>query len=325
MKSRRFILWTLACLALLGWIAAWGFSRLPVTIHARIAERGGFTPDHLRARVGEPLHLRLIAEDVEHTFAVGQNVLPPLLLKPGEAVEITLTFDKPGTYTFYTTTPSSLNFWRMRGTIEVTGEEEPPPSEPPLYVRLGLDLDEEHGGDEEPPEWARPPSASRGEAFGGQIPAGYLSRDYYLVHSPFEAFADLRSEPPLQSLNDEEIWDVVAFLWRQNTSSAALTEGRTLYQANCAACHGENGAGDGQFADEMKAIAEQMRDPHGIQPPTDFREAEHLLEASPALLQGKILRGGMGTGMPMWGSIFTEEQTWNLVAYLYSFQFEYSP
>jgi len=48
-----------------------------------------------------------------------------------------------------------------------------------------------------------------------------------------------------------------------------------------------------------------------------------MLGASPALLQGKILRGGMGTGMPMWGSIFTEEQIWDLIAYLYSFQFNY--
>jgi hypothetical protein len=28
--------------------------------------------------------------------------------------------------------------------------------------------------------------------------------------------------------------------------------------------------------------------------------------------------------MPMWGSIFTEEQIWDLIAYLYSFQFEYA-
>jgi mono/diheme cytochrome c family protein len=48
-----------------------------------------------------------------------------------------------------------------------------------------------------------------------------------------------------------------------------------------------------------------------------------MLGASPALLQGKILRGGMGTGMPMWGSIFTEEEIEALVAYLYTFQFEY--
>jgi mono/diheme cytochrome c family protein len=30
----------------------------------------------------------------------------------------------------------------------------------------------------------------------------------------------------------------------------------------------------------------------------------------------------MGTGMPGWGPIFTKEQTWALVAYLWTFQFE---
>ena len=59
------------------------------------------------------------------------------------------------------------------------------------------------------------------------------------------------------------------------------------------------------------------------QTPADFTDPQRMLGASPALLQGKILRGGMGTGMPMWGSIFTEEQIWDLVAHLYSFQFEY--
>ena len=48
-----------------------------------------------------------------------------------------------------------------------------------------------------------------------------------------------------------------------------------------------------------------------------------MLGASPALLQGKIVRGGMGTGMPYWGPIFTDEQIWSLVAYLWTFQFQY--
>jgi len=61
-----------------------------------------------------------------------------------------------------------------------------------------------------------------------------------------------------------------------------------------------------------------------MQTPVDFTDPQRMLGASPALLQGKILRGGMGTGMPMWGSIFTEEQISDLVAYLYSFQFEYA-
>jgi mono/diheme cytochrome c family protein len=60
-----------------------------------------------------------------------------------------------------------------------------------------------------------------------------------------------------------------------------------------------------------------------IQRPVDFTDTKRMLGASPALLEGKILRGGMGTGMPMWGSIFTEEQIWDLITYLYSFQFEY--
>jgi mono/diheme cytochrome c family protein len=60
-----------------------------------------------------------------------------------------------------------------------------------------------------------------------------------------------------------------------------------------------------------------------MQTPVDFTVSNRMLGASPALLQGKILRGGMGTGMPMWGSIFTEEQIWDLIAHLYSFQFIY--
>jgi mono/diheme cytochrome c family protein len=31
----------------------------------------------------------------------------------------------------------------------------------------------------------------------------------------------------------------------------------------------------------------------------------------------------MGTGMPYWGPIFTDAQVWSLVAYLWTFQFDY--
>ena len=96
-----------------------------------------------------------------------------------------------------------------------------------------------------------------------------------------------------------------------------------------AACHGENGAGDGVFADDIAADGEaSMQSMSGamdsiMQSPADFTDPKRMLGASPAVLQGKILRGGMGTGMPMWGSIFTEQQIWDVVSYLYTFQFEY--
>jgi mono/diheme cytochrome c family protein/plastocyanin len=323
-KNRRFIYWSLACIALVGLISAWVFRSQPISIHARIAEDGGFTPNFVKAQVGMPLNLRLVSDDVEHTFAIGQYSMEPILFKPGEPVEITVTFDRPGAYTYYTTTPSSLNFWRIRGTIEVLGNHPIPTVELPLYVRLGLNLDENHeeeSGDHL--QLTRQPLASRGKVFAGQIPASYLAYDYYTVHSPMETFEELSSESVFQSKSDEDIWDAVAYIWSQNTSSVALDDGQRLYKTNCAACHGETGTGDGQFADEMRAIAEKNKDEHGIQAPTDFTDAKHLLEAKPAIVQGLILRGGMGTGMPMWGTIFTDEQTWDLVAYLYSFQFEY--
>ena len=56
-------------------------------------------------------------------------------------------------------------------------------------------------------------------------------------------------------------------------------------------------------------------------PPGDFTNAQKMLGASSALLQGKIIRGGMGTGMPYWGAIFTGEELEALVDYLWTFQF----
>jgi mono/diheme cytochrome c family protein len=69
----------------------------------------------------------------------------------------------------------------------------------------------------------------------------------------------------------------------------------------------------------MEGMAE-----NGSTTPIDFTDAANMLGASPAVLQGKILRGGMGTGMPYWGPIFTDDQTWALVAYLWTFQFNYN-
>ena len=62
---------------------------------------------------------------------------------------------------------------------------------------------------------------------------------------------------------------------------------------------------------------------HVTTSPADFTDPTNMLGASPALLHGKIVRGGMGTGMPYWGPIFTNDQIWTLVAYLWGFQFDY--
>src|SRR3972149_9693704 len=85
--------------------------------------------------------------------------------------------------------------------------------------------------------------------------------------------------------------------------------------------------GDSVFADEVdKPKTEEhagMQSGEMTTRPIDFTDPDQRLAASPAHLQGKILRGGMGSGMPYWGPIFTEEQTWALVAYLFTFQFDF--
>jgi len=130
-------------------------------------------------------------------------------------------------------------------------------------------------------------------------------------------------------LTDGQRWDAVAYLWQSHAAKESLANGKQLYVQNCAACHGENGAGDGVFADDLaeagKASMQAMAGSNDMRmrTPVDFTDPKRILGASPALLQGKILRGGMGTGMPMWGLILTDEQTWDLAAYLYSFQFDY--
>jgi mono/diheme cytochrome c family protein/plastocyanin len=297
------------------------WKRTPI-VHAQMAENGGWSPDVIQVEVGKPLHLKLTSDDVVHGFAVGQMDMDPVIVEPGKVTDITLTFDQPGIYTFYCTRWCGLNHWRMRGKIEVSGSgSDPEFASTPLYVTLGLDIDAPHDASSVP---ISRPSANNGQQIATNLPIGQ-SPDYYRSHSPYEAFKDLKST----SLTESERWDVVGYLWRSNTTPEALENGHELYTQNCAACHGEGGAGDGVFADDLKAAGESSAQTMSgsqdmvMQTPANFTDPTRMLGASPALLQGKILRGGMGTGMPMWGSIFTEQQIWDLIAYLYSLQFEY--
>jgi mono/diheme cytochrome c family protein len=293
-----------------------------IELHARMPESGGWSPADLTARVGEPLHLRLTSDDVIHSFAIGQSDEPPIDIYPGQVVETTLMFDKPGKYVYYCTRWCGANHWRMRGTIEVSGGSGVPEEEKtPLFAQLGIDIDAPHPAEVLP---ERRPSAARGAALGVVIPDAYLSLEYLRSHSPVQAWQDLRAESFSRGLSDGQVWDLVALLWKTATTPEALEEARQFYARNCAACHGENGSGDGVMADSLTAESDShAKTEHATKPPVDFRQAASMLGASPALLQGKIVRGGMGTGMPYWGPVLTEEQTWALVGYLWTFQFDF--
>lgn len=292
-----------------------------VTLHARMPETGGWIPDNLTVAANQPLDLRLTSDDVQHGFAIGQSDQPAVDINPGVVTELTLKFDQPGTYTYYCTRWCGVNHWRMRGTITVTGESAEQVVTPPLFVQIGLDIDAPHEAEFIP---SSKPSAQNGENLRFELSA-YQTSEYYRSHSPEQAWVDLRKDLTLAAYSDLQLWDAVAFIWQTNTSEDALSEAEELYAQNCAACHGVSGAGDGVFSDQQVPVmgeADEAFSGHEIVLPTDFTDPHHILSASPAALQGKLIRGGMGTGMPMWGVIFTEEQTWSLVSYLYSFQFK---
>jgi mono/diheme cytochrome c family protein/plastocyanin len=305
-------------------------------VHARLAENGGWSPDTLRAEVGEPLHLRLTSDDVVHGIAIGRMNAQSVDVLPGKVTDLTLTFDKPGTYTFYCTRWCGLNHWRMRGTIEVSGRESgseqdtaitPGKATVPLYVTLGLDIDAPHDSPLIPD--VRPSAVNGGMLSSHLSEPEYISPDFYRSHSPYQTWEKLRNLPGSSNLTDQQIWDLVAFIWQSKTTPAEIAMGRKLYAQNCAACHGGKGAGDGVYAEQLAASGQHStnkmagKETMRRKTPAKFTDAKRMLGASPALLQGKILRGGMGTGMPSWGPIFTPKETWDLVAFLYSYQFQY--
>jgi mono/diheme cytochrome c family protein len=302
-------------------------------LQASMPENGGWSLTDLQAVAGQPLHLRLTSSDVVHGFMVARMDSPDLELLPGEVVETTLTFDRPGKYTFYCSRWCGPNHWRMRGTIEVaaagTSGLAPLPLDPqPLYLRLGIDLDAPQLASVTP---AAPPAAARGEVFAPLLPADTTSEETYWSTSPADLWQSLRSDETLAHLNDGSLWDIVAWVWDAQTNPEALATGKELYAQNCAACHGENGKGNGVMVRDLPVWdpaahtdSEMTHGTHGeglVRPP-DFSDPVQLLGASPALLEGKIIRGGMGTGMPYWGPIFTPEQIDALVSYLYTFALE---
>lgn len=312
-------------------------------LHARMPENGGWSLESITAELGQPIRLRMTSDDVLHSFAIGQSDIAPVDLVPGKWEETTLVFDRPGRYTFYCTRWCGRNHWRMRGTILVTGGDteavnKAEETEKPLYLELDLNLDAPHLAENIP---QKKPSPERGEALESRLPAYALDRDTYLKYSPEAVWQRLRAEPTLADLDDATIWDAVAWIWERQTSPEKLAKAAELYATNCAACHGETGKGDGVMVEGLPRFdpsqihtedhpaknetpkAGQMAESEmGLSAPGDFTDPHLLLGASPALLEGKILRGGMGTGMPYWGPVFTEEEIDSLIAYLYQFAME---
>jgi mono/diheme cytochrome c family protein len=87
-----------------------------------------------------------------------------------------------------------------------------------------------------------------------------------------------------------------------DSSPQSIAAGQQLYQSNCSRCHGVNGDGKGTDA---AALA---------RPPADFRV--HVPYHTDELLFNWITNG-IGTIMPGWSTVLTEDDRWNIINYLH--------
>lgn len=139
-------------------------------------------------------------------------------------------------------------------------------------------------------------------------------------HSPVETWQLLQDQT---DLNGSEAWDAVAYLWLSEMDPARLPAAASLYAKNCAACHGETGNGRGPGADALAAQGlGHQSDMAMTGEPAAFTDARSMLGGTGEIYYAKIRRGGMGTGMPSFGPIFSPDETWLLVDYLWTFVFD---
>ena len=330
-----------------------------IDLVARAPEAGGWDPEYITVNKGDTVRLRITGHDVVHGFAIGKLGIDVGSIIPGEVTTIEFVADQVGRFTYYCNVWCDPYHYRMRGTLEVVD-----PAAPDTLTMTGegsdfdgLDMDSPHEAEFYP---ANPPSAVRGQALASQVELPVLGdgstelAEVLRSQSPSAVFqairqadsaASLRLRPSTllgpssgQALSDEEIWDLVAYLWLNATTPERLAVGETLYAKNCAACHGETGGGDGpggRYMEEQPADSTTVGTTHGEtghggeepgghpeKQPTDFTDARTMAGGSSQIYYGKIRRGGMGTGMPYWGTIFSEEETWSIVDYLWTFVFK---
>ncbi len=91
-------------------------------------------------------------------------------------------------------------------------------------------------------------------------------------------------------------------------SAREVDEGRELYKADCAACHGDQGLGDGPAGKSLNP------------PPAPLIGVGRMPIATDGYRYWTIAEGGapVGSAMPAFKAVLKPQQIWSLVAYLRS-------
>ena len=94
-----------------------------------------------------------------------------------------------------------------------------------------------------------------------------------------------------------------------------LAAGRRIYYRNCMYCHGDNLSGKGHFADALNPL------------PANFRDGGTISQLEEGYVYWRVATGGPGlpqgatpwnSSMPVWQDFLSEDEIWQVVAYIYS-------
>ena len=99
-----------------------------------------------------------------------------------------------------------------------------------------------------------------------------------------------RFMPPFTSLNDQERWDVVAYIMTLHTTPEQVEEGKKIFEANCANCS------------------------------TDFFTDQEKMSAMTEVELARLIKQG-NENVPAFGANLTQDELWAAAAYLRSLSF----
>lgn len=120
----------------------------------------------------------------------------------------------------------------------------------------------------------------------------------------------------LDELREQTVADAYEYVWPLNVEERAevteegLEQGRELYEAQCLACHGASGRGEGGSADALRDYKDaEIR-------PRDFTSGVFRAGSEPRDVFIRLKSGLNGTPMPaVYG---TDEELWHLTHYILS-------
>ena len=113
-----------------------------------------------------------------------------------------------------------------------------------------------------------------------------------------------------EDLTDQEMWDVVFYVWTFQNKDDLLAQGRQSYDEKCTKCHGASGDGKGPEAGDLE------------EEPTDFTDLKHMLSNTSNDMFEAITDGEKDEGMPAFKKKLSKGEIWNVVNHIWTFVYE---